>query len=1378
MARDEQLSLFEEGGMIDEGGTVDPVSGNDVPTGSLQEEVRDDIPAQLSEGEFVVPADVVRYHGLDKMMALRDEAKLGLAKMEAMGQMGNSEEAMLPDDVPFGLEDLELEEAPLQFAEGGAVTNSNEPREVSFEDMMRDVSGPTETREYRNNAGDVLFIPFRNGVPLYPIPEGYFEYIPEEDADADADAEEPVVAAVATAETDSYTSIERDRKMSEGIDRQEQRIRTNTELLGIEGRRKRNGDEPEDREEVSEEVLAERERLSEVIGVPITGLIGNQPGDFDPRTGGFFGPHGVALDNEGFAIDYVSEFGLPEGVRSFATGKAAVSFANASLPRGLFGGLGYKDTLPSMQEYTAMSPEQRERAVQFLRDYEEQSGIKFEEGTPYYLMMNPDAAGLTQEEINQMDQALTPGAAAVLSGTTVTGADATGTGARTATTPATTDVIPLGRPDSFAERQTLAGTIPGGVEPPDPTAPPGTYDYDARLLERRALDVPIVPARPKDPDFFQSGNFKRQRRAEQAAWDATYGDRYNPDGSLTTIPTFGQQVEQRRLVEQYPGREERSFLGTPGPRPKPLTRGEMYFGNEEEFAGSTIRGGFSTLQEFRDQRQKEIDTWDFLYGNTHNPDGSLKTIPVLRQQEDLATLYRGVGVPSGAATAEVQPTTATYTPGAFQPRVAAAGQAPLVDPQSGMLDNERAAIRQAQQQRLVEQYPGREEGRFLGTTAQAQADLRNLMPTATAQAVEALQGSQEQQLGIPSDSERLLQANAVNNLFNKAQEAGIPISDKDRLELQFRPIEDLEKITAQFQSLIDSRPQVQPAAGQAQLVDPQSDMLRNEQAFQNFQAEERKRREAQEKAMLAQASQSGYGPPSFSSPVTVPQVTTPTPVVAAAGQAPAVDPQFGLLPNEQAYNLGALRTQFAENIANQYAQQQAQQAVAQYPGREEQPFNIAPTAYPLEDRLAQRGAMQPVTIPQVTPISDSLISNEQLAADLAKDQALLQEFRSFKSAGAETIPAPTAYPLEDRLMRRGAMQTVTPPTLPSMKGTAEQTLQTTMDSYGDPEAELNRVLASRQILPPTGVARLQDPQRDMLPNERAFQAQERARRQAQEKAMLAQASQPGYMPPSDRTAPSPVRGPSPLSLGTERAETQPTSYYRYNPDYGTDYKSITDFERRNRQAQLASEIAQQQAGRDVGPPQGGDPSRTPAVLAQEEADRKARLAAEQAAQARARAAAEQRAREAEERKAQEKRMLETVRDPGYRPPGPGGPGSSSNDDDDTSPKGRGKDTYCCTAAWQRNQMSITEIKELRRWHNKQSQLWRDGYDIWGKWVADNLVEKSDWSASVVRDVHRAFVKKEYTFKSIIGIIVIGPGVYAAGLYKRIRRNGRTAKTNS
>ena len=86
----------------------------------MKKEVRDDIPAQLSEGEFVMPADVVRYHGLDKMMALRDEAKMGLQRMEDMGQMGNSDEAIIPDGVPFNIDDLDMEDEN-QYNVGGFV---------------------------------------------------------------------------------------------------------------------------------------------------------------------------------------------------------------------------------------------------------------------------------------------------------------------------------------------------------------------------------------------------------------------------------------------------------------------------------------------------------------------------------------------------------------------------------------------------------------------------------------------------------------------------------------------------------------------------------------------------------------------------------------------------------------------------------------------------------------------------------------------------------------------------------------------------------------------------------------------------------------------------------------------------------------------------------------------------------------------------------------------------------------------------------------------------------------------------------------------------------------------------------------------------------
>jgi len=116
---------MQEGGLLDEGGTKDPVSGNDVPPGSMQEEVRDDIPAQLSEGEFVFPADVVRFIGLEKLMKIRQRAKAGLKMMEEMGQMGNSEEAIIPDDLPFSIDDLDMEDDGLEMNQGGLVNMSN-----------------------------------------------------------------------------------------------------------------------------------------------------------------------------------------------------------------------------------------------------------------------------------------------------------------------------------------------------------------------------------------------------------------------------------------------------------------------------------------------------------------------------------------------------------------------------------------------------------------------------------------------------------------------------------------------------------------------------------------------------------------------------------------------------------------------------------------------------------------------------------------------------------------------------------------------------------------------------------------------------------------------------------------------------------------------------------------------------------------------------------------------------------------------------------------------------------------------------------------------------------------------------------------------------
>ena len=93
-------------------GQVDPVSGNEVPTGSLPEEVRDDIPAQLSEGEYVVPADVVRYWGVKLFEDLRMQAKIGFEQMDEDGRIGGEPMDMELGDMGLEMSDLEDAEMP------------------------------------------------------------------------------------------------------------------------------------------------------------------------------------------------------------------------------------------------------------------------------------------------------------------------------------------------------------------------------------------------------------------------------------------------------------------------------------------------------------------------------------------------------------------------------------------------------------------------------------------------------------------------------------------------------------------------------------------------------------------------------------------------------------------------------------------------------------------------------------------------------------------------------------------------------------------------------------------------------------------------------------------------------------------------------------------------------------------------------------------------------------------------------------------------------------------------------------------------------------------------------------------------------------------
>ena len=152
-------------------------------------------------------------------MEMRQEAKMGLQRMEDMGQMGNSEEAIMPDNLPFDINDLDIEDdnEPQEFNLGGVVQQpgtgiagytpppnpttgytpppvgvavapvvpGSQPQ-VAFTPATAATNIPTfsqfigtsggsydELVTYVNDAGVVRQIPHVNGKPIYPVPEGF-----------------------------------------------------------------------------------------------------------------------------------------------------------------------------------------------------------------------------------------------------------------------------------------------------------------------------------------------------------------------------------------------------------------------------------------------------------------------------------------------------------------------------------------------------------------------------------------------------------------------------------------------------------------------------------------------------------------------------------------------------------------------------------------------------------------------------------------------------------------------------------------------------------------------------------------------------------------------------------------------------------------------------------------------------------------------------------------------------------------------------------------------------------------------------------------------------------------------------------------------------
>ena len=95
----EEVPLMNCGGLM---AGIDMETGHDIPLGSSAENVRDDLPAKLSDGEYVLPAHVVKWVGLAHIQDMQAEAEMGLMGMEMGG--------LLPSTAPMEDEYEEMED--------------------------------------------------------------------------------------------------------------------------------------------------------------------------------------------------------------------------------------------------------------------------------------------------------------------------------------------------------------------------------------------------------------------------------------------------------------------------------------------------------------------------------------------------------------------------------------------------------------------------------------------------------------------------------------------------------------------------------------------------------------------------------------------------------------------------------------------------------------------------------------------------------------------------------------------------------------------------------------------------------------------------------------------------------------------------------------------------------------------------------------------------------------------------------------------------------------------------------------------------------------------------------------------------------------------
>jgi hypothetical protein len=150
---DDVIMNFEEGGEVKadfDGKKDEDEDEGDPPPLAKPEEVADDIPALLSEGEYVLPANVVRYIGLERIMDMHRQVLAEIQQMEDLGMIQNVDKNGKPEDDDDEMKFAEGEEG---VTKGTIIIASAKPKGMMCPEPLRFNGGGTGSNDNDNDEG-------------------------------------------------------------------------------------------------------------------------------------------------------------------------------------------------------------------------------------------------------------------------------------------------------------------------------------------------------------------------------------------------------------------------------------------------------------------------------------------------------------------------------------------------------------------------------------------------------------------------------------------------------------------------------------------------------------------------------------------------------------------------------------------------------------------------------------------------------------------------------------------------------------------------------------------------------------------------------------------------------------------------------------------------------------------------------------------------------------------------------------------------------------------------------------------------------------------------------------------------------------------------